>query len=399
MARPALEVADIFRDHGAAWRATNAGHVSLGQLQVMRAIERCRTEALGGHVARCEDCEHTMIAYNSCRNRHCPKCQGAAARQWLAEREAELLPVGYFHLVFTLPGLIADIAYQNKRVIYDLLFKASAQAMLTIAADPKHLGASIGITAVLHTWGSAMTHHPHVHMIVPGGGLSIDHSRWISCRPRFLLSVRVLSRLFRRLFLQLLLAAHAKGRLQFFAAHRALADRAAFGAYLAPLRKAEWVVYAKEPFAGPEAVLAYLSRYTHRVAISNRRLVKADASGVAFKYKDYRIDGPGRDKTMTLPTHEFIRRFLMHVLPKGFHHIRHYGLFANGNRAANLAHARELLHVAPSETVATADASAPRVQPCPCCGGRMLVIEIFARGCTPKHQPQRAPPLGSRAGS
>jgi hypothetical protein len=403
LARPALEVADIFRDHGAAWRAANAGHVSLGQLQVMSAIERCRTVALGGHVARCEDCAHTQIAYNSCRNRHCPKCQGAAARHWLAERESELLPVGYFHLVFTLPGPIADLAYQNKRVIYDLLFKASAQVMLTIAADPKHLGASIGITAVLHTWGSAMTHHPHIHMIVPGGGFAADRSSWISCRPRFLLSVRVLSRLFRRLFLQLLLAAHATGRLRFFAAHRALADRAAFGAYLELLRKAEWVVYAKEPFAGPEAVLAYLSRYTHRVAISNRRLVKADESGVTFKYKDYRIDGPDRYKTMTLPTHEFIRRFLLHVLPKGFHRIRHYGLFANGHRAANLAHARELLHVAPpataSETVATADASAPRVEPCPRCGGRMLVVEIFARGCEPKHRPQRAPPLGSRDGA
>jgi len=400
MARPALEVADIFRDHGAAWRAANAGHVSLGQLQVMSAIERCRTVALGGHVARCEDCEHTTIAYNSCRNRHCPKCQGAAARHWLAEREAELLPVGYFHLVFTLPGPITDIAYQNKRVIYDLLLKASAEAMLTIAADPKHLGASIGITAVLHTWGSAMTHHPHVHMIVPGGGLSADRSRWISCRPRFFLPVRVLSRLFRRLFLQMLLAAHAAGHLRFFAQHRALADRAAFSAYLGPLRNAEWVVYAKEPFGGPEAVLAYLSRYTHRVAISNHRLLEADQSGVTFRYKDYRIDGPGRYKTMTLSTHEFIRRFLIHVLPKGFHRIRHYGLLANGQRTANLARARELLHVTPpataSETMETTDASAQRAEPrpCPYCGGRMFVIEIFARGCEPKHPPQRAPPLG-----
>jgi Putative transposase/Transposase zinc-binding domain len=404
MARPALDVADIFRDHGAAWRAANAGHVSLGQLQVMSAIERCRTVALGGHVARCEDCEHTTIAYNSCRNRHCPKCQGAAARHWLAAREAELLPVGYFHLVFTLPGPIADIAYQNKAVIYDLLFKASSEALLTIAADPKHLGARIGITAVLHTWGSAMTHHPHVHMIVPGGGLSADQSRWISCRSRFFLSVRVLSRLFRRLFLQLLLAAHAKSRLRFFADHRALADRAAFVAYLEPLRRAEWVVYAKEPFGGPEAVLAYLSRYTHRVAISNHRLVAADERGVAFRYKDYRIDGPGRYKTMTLPTHEFIRRFLIHVLPKGFHRIRHYGLLANGQRAANLARARELLHVpppaTPSQTVATAtDAGETPAEPhpCPCCGGRMVVIEVFARGGAPKYRPQRAPPLGSRA--
>ena len=403
MARPALEVADIFRDHGAAWRAANAGHLSLGQLQVMSAIERCRTVALGGHVARCEDCAHTQIAYNSCRNRHCPKCQGAAARHWLAEREAELLPVGYFHLVFSLPGPIADIAYQNKRVIYDLLFKASAEAMLTIAADSKHLGASSGITSVLHTWGSAMTHHPHVHMIVPGGGLSADRSKWISCRQHFFLPVRVLSRLFRRLFLQMLLAAHAAGRLRFFADHRALAVEAAFSAYLEALRKAEWVVYAKEPFGGPEAVLAYLSRYTHRVAISNHRLVEADQSGVTFKYKDYRIDGLGRYKTMTLPIHEFIRRFLMHVLPKSFHRIRHYGLFANGNRAANLARARELLHVAPpataSETVETADAGEPRAEPRPCprCGGRMLVIEIFARGCEPKHPPQRAPPLGPSA--
>jgi hypothetical protein len=404
VARPALEVADIFRDHGAAWRATNAGHVSLGQLQVMSAIERCRTEALGGHVARCEDCAHTQIAYNSCRNRHCPKCQGAAARHWLAEREAELLPVGYFHLVFTLPGPIADLAYQNKRAIYDLLFKASSETLLTIAADPKHLGARIAITAVLHTWGSAMTHHPHIHMIVPGGGLSADQSRWVACRPRFFLPVRVLSRLFRRLFLQMLRAAHATGRLRFFADHRTLADGAAFSAYLEPLRKAEWVVYAKEPFAGPEAVLAYLSRYTHRVAISNRRLVTADQSGVTFRYKDYRIDGPGRYKTMTLPTHEFIRRFLIHVLPKGFHRIRHYGLVANGQRAANLARARELLHVPPpataSQTMETAtDAGETRAEPhpCPCCGGRMLVIEVFARGCAPKHRPQRAPPLGSRA--
>jgi hypothetical protein len=289
-------------------------------------------------------------------------------------------------------------------VIYDLLFKASAQAMLTIAADPEHLNASIGITAVLHTWGSAMTHHPHIHMIVPGGGLSADQSRWISCRPRFFLPVRVLSRLFRRLFLQMLLAAHAAGRLRFFADHRALADGAAFSAYLEPLRKAAWVVYAKEPFAGPEAVLAYLSRYTHRVAISNRRLVTADESGVTFRYKDYRIDGPGRYKTMTLPTHEFIRRFLIHVLPKGFHRIRHYGVLANGQRAANLARARELLHVPPpataSQTMETAtDAGETRAEPhpCPCCGGRMLVIEIFARGGAPRHRPQRAPPLGSRA--
>ena len=292
MPRPALEVADILRDHGAAWRRANASHVSLGQMKVMSAIERCRTAALGGHVARCENqkCAHTIIAYNSCRNRHCPKCQGAAAREWLAEREAELLPVPYFHVVYTLPAAIADIAYQNKAVIYDLLFKASAETTLTIAADPKHLGARIGLMSVLHTWGSALTHHPHVHMVVPGGGLSPDGSKWIVCRPRYFLTVAVLSALFRRLFLQMLVAAHHAGRLQFFGDHVRLADKAAFKAYLAPLRKIDWVVYAKEPFAGPKQVLRYLSRYTHRIAISNRRLLSADQSGVTFKYKDYRVE-------------------------------------------------------------------------------------------------------------
>jgi hypothetical protein len=393
MVRPSLEVADIFRDHGAAWRQANRGHVSLGQLKVMSAIERCRTAALGGHVARCEGCDHIQVSYCSCRNRHCPKCQGTAARQWLAERKAELLPVGYFHLVFTLPAPIADIAYQNKRVIYDLLFKAAAETTLTIAADPKHLGARIGITAVLHSWGSAMTHHPHIHMIVPGGGLSADGSRWIACRPRFFLPVRVLSRLFRRLFLEMLIAAHADDRLQFFSDRAGLADRAAFAAFLKPLRRAEWITYAKEPFAGPKAVLAYLSRYTHRVAISNRRLISADTNGVTFKFKDYRIEGPDRYKTMTLATHEFIRRFLMHVLPKGFHRIRHYGLFANGNRAAKVARARDLLAVAaPRQPDAKTEGSPdePRIlaHPCPCCGGRMIIIEVFAKGSEPKHRPQ-----------
>jgi hypothetical protein len=315
--RPALEVADIFRDHGTAWRRDNAGHVSLDQMKVMSAIERCRTMALGGHVARCEDCADTVIAYNSCRNRHCPKCQGTAAKEWLAEREAELLPVGYFHLVFTLPGAIADIAYHNKAAIYGLLFTAVAEAALRIAADRKQLGARIGITAVLHTWGSAMTHHPHVHMIVPGGGISPDDTRWVSCRPGFFLPVRVLSRLFRRLFLSKLLAAYQARRLAFFGDHVALAEPGAFAAFLAPLRKTEWVVYAKKPFGGPQAVLAYLSRYTHRVAISNRRLISANDAGVTFKWKDYRIEEPKRYKSMTLPTHEFIRRFLMHVLPSG----------------------------------------------------------------------------------
>jgi hypothetical protein len=389
MLRPALEVADIFRDHGAAWRSANAGHVSLDQLKVMSAIERCRTAALGGHVARCEDCAHTLIAYNSCRNRHCPKCQGAAAKEWLAEREAELLPVPYFHVVFTLPAALRrDIAYQNKAVVYDLLFKASAETMLTIAADPKHLGARIGFISVLHTWGSALTHHPHVHMIVPGGGLSPDRSKWVACRPRYFLTVEVLSALFRRLFLEMLLAAHRAGRLQFFGDHAPLASKTAFERRLKPLRNSKWVVYCKRPFAGPRQVLRYLSRYTHRVAISNRRLISTDERGVTFKYKDYRLDGSARYKTMTLATGEFIRRFLIHVLPKGFHRIRHYGLLAKGNRAANMAHARELLGVPfPSKEPEPSEATPAEQRvlpcPCPCCGGRMIIIETFARGCEP----------------
>ena len=399
MSRPALEVADIFRDHGAAWRRANAGHVSLNQLKVMSAIERCRTAALGGHVGRCENeaCAHTVIAYNSCRNWHCPKCQGAAARKWLAEREADLLPVGYFHVVYTLPAPIADIAYQNKSVIYDLLFKASAETTLKIAADPKHLGAHIGITAVLHTWGSALTHHPHVHMIVPGGGISADGSRWIASRPDFLVHVKVLERLFRGKLLAMLIDAHSGGQLKFFNTHAGLADKRTFKKFLAPLRRIKWVVYCKEPFAGPQQVLGYLSRYTHRVAISNRRLVAADAGDVSFRWKDYRIEGPGRWKTMTLPPHEFIRRFLIHVLPKGFHRIRHYGLLASANRAANIARARELLAVSAtpkqSETPETSAADEPRMlpRPCPCCGGRMIIIETFARGCEPKHRPTPAP--------
>ncbi|WP_456835868.1 MULTISPECIES: IS91 family transposase [unclassified Bradyrhizobium] len=377
----------MFRSHGVAWRKAHAGHVSLDQLKVMSAIERCRTVALGGHVARCADCAYTTIAYNSCRNRHCPKCQGAAAKEWLADREAELLPVPYYHLVFTLPGAIADIACQNKAVLYDLLFKVSAETMLTIAADPKHLGARIGITSVLHTWGSALTHHPHVHMIVPGGGISPDGQRWVSCRPGFFLPVRVLSRLFRRLFLQKLVAAHQAGRLSFFGDNSQLADTPCFAVFLAPLRKTKWVVYAKRPFGGPESVLAYLSRYTHRVAIANSRLIACDQQRVTFKWKDYRIEGRDRYRQMTLATDEFIRRFLIHVLPKGLHRIRHYGLFAKGACADNIARVRELLTGAKPEanpTAAAVDANKPA---CPCCGGRMIIIEVFERGCTPRHRP------------
>jgi hypothetical protein len=405
MSRPVLEVADIFRGHGPAWRQANAGHVSLGQLKVMAAIENCRTAALGGHVARCENekCGYTQIAYNSCRNRHCPKCQGAAAREWLAAREAELLPVPYFHVVFSLPAQIADIAYHNKAAIYDILFKASAETMITIAADPKHLGARIGVLSVLHTWGSALTHHPHVHMIVPGGGISLDGERWITCRPNFLLSVRVLSRLFRRLALEKLDAAHRAGELQFFGKHTSLANAQAFAAYLAPLRDSEWVVYSKRPFGGPEEVLRYLARYTHRVAISNRRLVALDDNGVTFKWKDYRIEGPERYKTMTLDTHEFIRRFLMHVLPQRFHRIRYYGLLTSQTRANNIARARELLAVPliPVDAIKAANAKAstsaqpeePKApeHPCPCCGSPMRIIEIFLRGKQPKHRPTPLP--------
>ena len=394
-----LEVADIFRAHGAAWRAANAGHISLDQLKVMSAIERCRTAALGGHVTRCEDCAHEHIAYNSCRNRHCPKCQAGAAKIWLAAREAELLPVRYFHLVFTLPKQIANIAHQNKREIYNLLMRASADTVIKIAADPKHLGARVGITSVLHTWGSAMTHHPHVHMIVPGGGLSVDGTSWIASRKTFFLSVRVLSRLYRRLILEGLAKLHKAGNLQFFGNHAELTDPAVFGAFLRPLRKIEWVVYAKEPFAGPKAVLAYLSRYTHRIAISNSRLIRFDAASVTFKVKDYRVDGPRRHTTMTLATGEFIRRFLIHVLPKGQHRIRHYGFYGNGNRAANIARIRELLGARAPSRNDTGDANGgdtdqhPRVLalPCPCCGGRLMIADTFA----PAQHP-RAPPRSAR---
>jgi hypothetical protein len=380
--RPALEVGDIFRACGPRHRARNAGRLSFGQLRVMSAIEACRTAALGGHVRRCEDCAHVEIAYNSCRNRHCPKCQAAAAHDWLEARRAELLPVAYYHVVFTLPAPIADIAYTNKAVIYDALFKAASETLLAIAGDPKHLGARIGVTMVLHTWGSALTHHPHVHCIVPGGGLSPDGERWIACRRGFFLPVRVLSRLFRRLMLERLAAAHAQGALQFFGAHAGLADAEAFRAFLRPLRRAEWVVYAKRPFAGPDQVLSYLARYTHRVAIANSRLRAFDGERVTFTWKDYRRKGKDRYSLMTLHAHELIRRFLLHVLPDGFHRIRHYGLFANGARKANLARTRELLAAAapePPEPKAEIDADAAP-EPCPCCGGRMILIEIFERG-------------------
>ena len=392
MPRPSLELADIFRTHGPAWRQANAGHVSLTQLKVMSAIEACRTEALGGHVAGCASCGHQHIAYNSCKNRHCPKCQGPAARDWMAARAADLLPVEYFHVVFTLPAEIAQIAFWNKKAVYDLLFRTSAETVLTLAADPRRLGARLGMTAVLHTWGSALTHHPHIHMIVPGGGLSPDGTRWLPCRPGFFLHVRVLSRLFRRLFLEGLLALHRAGELAFFGDLVNLADPASFTTWLAPFRKSEWVVYAKPPFGGPEAVLAYLSRYTHRVAISNHRLVSAEAGTVAFCWKDYRIKHGHRQKVMRLATDEFIRRFLIHVLPDGFHRIRHYGLLASASRRANIAKIRALLGVpqpAPAPETATEHAPLTLREPCLCCGAPMRIIEIFRRGQTPR---SRAPP-------
>ena len=374
MGQPALEVADIFRTHGPAWRAAQRGHLSLGQLKVMSAVEQCRSAALGGHVLRCGGCGADEVSYNSCRNRHCPKCQSRAAQRWLDARQADLLPVEYYHVVFTLPAPIADIAYQNKAVIYGLLFDIAAETLLRIAADPKHLGANIGATLVLHTWGSALTHHPHVHGIVPGGGLSSDGQRWVACRPGFFLPVRVLSRLFRRRLLEELLRAHHSGKLQFFGEHLALADATAFKTWLAPLRQCEWVVYAKRPFAGPEAVLAYLSRYTHRVAISNGRLISLDERGVTFRWKDYRTNkaarGQSRYKAMTLSPEEFMRRFLLHVLPGGLHRIRHYGLLANGSRKANLALARELLRAAPPApaTIENCGDGATARRPASCAG-------------------------------
>lgn len=394
-----LEIADILRDHGPAWRRANAGHVSLEQIRVMSAITACRTEALGGHVAACSKCDHQHIAYNSCKNRHCPKCQGPAARDWMEARAQDLLPVEYFHLVFTLPAEIARIAYWNKRTVYALLFKASAETVTTIAADPKRMGARVGMTSVLHTWGSALTHHPHIHMIVPGGGLSPDGTKWVACRPGFFLHVRVLGRLFRRLFLEGLSALHATGKLKVFGDLDHLNDPTAFKDWLGPFRKTEWVIYAKPPFGGPETVLAYLSRYTHRVAISNARLISADAGQIAFRYKDYRIKSGNRQKVMRLETGEFIRRFLLHVLPDGFHRIRHYGLLASGQRKANIAKVRDLLKVpAPISTPKleskTDDSPLTLREPCPCCGAQMRIIETFRRGQKPL---TRAPPQSEAA--
>ncbi len=384
----------MFRRYGEAWRVANAGHLSLPQRRVMTAIEICRTAALGGHVERCEACAHTRVAYNSCRNRHCPKCQWRAAEAWLEARKAELLPVPYFHIVFTLPALLRPIAYHNKAKVYGLLFATVAETLTKIAADPKHLGANIGVISVLHTWGQQLDHHPHIHSIVPGGGLSPEGDRWIPSRSNFFVSVNVLSELFRRLFLTGLGKLHAAGDLQFFGDHSALADAVTFAKLLTRAANKDWVVFAKRPFAGPEQVLAYLARYTHRVAISNSRLLAIDDDHVAIRWKDYREDGMARSKVMRLTPVEFMRRFLLHVLPDGFHRIRHHGLFANGHRAEKLALCRRLLLVeeqpppAASDDHADPGAAEPELPPaCPCCGGRMRIIETFQRGSMPRSFP------------
>jgi hypothetical protein len=385
VARPPLEVGDIVRDHGEAFRRTR--RLSLPQLKALSAIERCRSAELGGHVLRCNDCAEVQIAYNSCRNRHCPKCQGSTAKRWLANRQADLLPVEYYHVVFTLPALIADIAFQNPALVYDLLFKVTSQTLCTIARDPKHLGADIGFTAVLHTWGSAMTHHPHIHCIVPGGGINPD-GEWQPCKRGFFLPVRVLSRLFRRLFLEQLTATH--DQLTFHGALAHLTEPKMFNQHLLPTRQTEWVVYAKRPFSGPEAVLAYLSQYTHRVAISNRRLVAYDHDTVTFKWKDYRIKGNKRYSTMSLTTDEFIRRFLIHILPHRFHRIRHFGLFANHQRKRNLQSIRGLLDATVAKPDEPDGELAPPKPPsfiCRTCGTPLVIIQILDRP-----QRSRAPP-------
>jgi hypothetical protein len=388
MDRPKLEVADVFRHYGEAYRQEHGASLSMAQRRVVTAIEVCRTAVLGGHLEQCDHCAHRRNAYNSCSDRHCPKCQSLARAQWLADRQVELLNTQYFHVVFTLPQQIATIAYQNKRELYGILFKATAETLLAIAADPKHLGAEIGFFAVLHTWGSNLLHHPHLHCVIPGGGLSPDRTQWISCQAGFFLSVRVLSRLFRRLFLEYLLKAFDAGKLEFFSFLELLRDRSSFLDYLAPLREAEWVVYAKRPFAGPEQVLDYVGRYTHRVAISNNRLLDIAEGKVTFRYKDYRHEA--QQKTMRLEADEFIRRFLLHVLPDGFQRIRYYGFLANRYREQKLTCCRELLGMPAPETPALEtpknyreryeELTGSSLWQCPVCHrGRMLVIEILPR--------------------
>jgi hypothetical protein len=389
MDRPRFEVADVFRCYGTDYRQEHGAAMSNAQHGVMTAIAVCRTAFLGGHLEQCDQCGHQRNAYNSCGNRHCPKCQSLARAQWLQDRQAELLNTEYFHVVFTLPELIATIAYQNKKELYGILFHAAAETLRIIAADPKHLGAEIGFFAVLHTWGSNLLHHPHLHCVVSGGGLSPDGTQWISCRAGFFLPVRVLSRLFRRLFLEQLVKAYDAGKLEFFSSLESLRDRSSFLDYLAPTRATEWVVYAKRPFAGPEQVLDYVGRYTHRVAISNNRLLDIAEGKVSFRYKDYRHDA--QQKTMTLEAEEFIRRFLLHVLPEGFQRIRYYGFLANRYREHKLARCRKLLDMPAPEPPASElskdyrdryeQLTGSSLWECPVCHqGRMLVIEILAPG-------------------
>jgi hypothetical protein len=384
-----LEVADVFRGHGDAYRRAHEGNMGRVERRVMSAIELCRTAALGGHTEVCTSCGVIRCAYNSCRNRHCPKCQGQARIDWLAARQADLLPVPYFHVVFTLPAPVAEIAFQNKAKVYAILFRTAAETLRTISADQKHLGAEIGLVAVLHSWGQTLTYHPHVHCIVPGGGPSLDGSRWVSCKPGFLLPVRVLARLFRRRFLEELQAAFDTGELGFFGGLAGLEQSAAFARRLRELRRIEWVVYAKPPFGGPEQVLAYLGRYTHRVAISNARLVEMTDDGrVSFRWKDYRHHG--KSKLMSLDADEFIRRFLLHTLPDGVHRIRHYGFLANGHRAAKLALCRTLLNARPASAPAptgTTKASAPPDR-CRCRGGTMILLATL-RSPQPRRPPFR----------
>jgi hypothetical protein len=372
-----LEVADVLHRHGEAYRRAHDAHLGRVERRVMSAIELCRTAALGGHTEGCIDCGLVRCAYNSCRNRHCPKCQGAARAEWLAARQADLLPVEYFHVVFTLPAPAAEIAFQNKHVVYTLLFKAAAETLRTIAADPKHLGAEIGLVAVLHTWGQALLHHPHLHCVVPGGGPSLDGLRWVACKPGFFLPVHVLSRLFRRLFLEGLQAAFKARELKFFGELAALADAVAFRRQLAELRKVDWITYAKPPFGGPTEVLAYLGRYTHRVAITNARLVSITDHDVAFRWKDYRHNS--RHRIMTLGADEFIRRFLLHTLPDGFHRIRHYGYLANGCRFATLTRCRRLLGDAPAQSAEPPKSGPIPPRPCLHCGGLVVLLAVLPR--------------------
>ena len=379
--RPALEVADIFRRHGPAYRAAHDAHLGRVERRVMSAVELCRTAALGGHVETCADCAHSRTAYNSCRNRHCPKCQSTARDAWLAARQADLLPLPYFHVVFTLPAAVAAMAYQNKAQVYGLLFDAVAETLKTIGTDPRHLGGELGFIAILHTWGQTLTHHPHIHCLIPGGALSPDRQRWLPCRPGFFLPVHVLASLFRRLFLERLQAAHAGGRLHFFGAMVGLNGTSAFTAALKPLRAKRWVVYAKPPFGSPKHVPAYLGRYTHRVAIANSRLVSADET-VTFRWRDYRHGNA--PKLMELDGHEFIRRFLLHSLPDGFHRIHHYGFLANGCRRARLVTIRQLLAAAkPLATAAAGETTKPlpHFDPtaCPCCGGILRITATLPR--------------------